>query len=707
MADPSLLLEIGCEELPASFVGPALQELKRLAEEGLREARLACGDARVYGTPRRLALLVEGIAGRQEDRASDVFGPPVAVAFDAAGKPTPAALGFAKRVGHPVESLERRPGPKGEVLYAKVLEPGRPVAEVLPGLVRGWIHGLHFPRTMHWSGPDRFARPVRWLVALLGSEVLPVEAFGVRSGRRTQGHRIHAAGWADVPRPADYVETLRDRVVMVAPDERRAAIGEGLVRAADKLGGAPVQDPELLEEVVELVEWPEPVVGSFDPAYLELPRSVVVTAMRAHQRYFAVEGKDGALLPSFVMIRSGRGEGHEEIRRGTQAVLRARLEDARFYWRNDLKEGLEAKVQALKRILWHEKLGSVYDRTLRIVQTAEDLARALAPAARVAASRAAYLCKADLASEMVRSGKEFAGLQGIVGAEYAAAEGEPAEVVQAIREHYLPQGPSDPLPSTMEGVLVSLADRLEGLVGGFRAGLEVTGSQDPYGLRRAGNGIVRILLERELRLDVLAAASKVDALFAQAGLGEEKIGDFRAFWTLRVEAALEDAGITHDTAEATIAVRPGDPVDVLARARAIDLVRQSPDFEGLMIGYRRAANLVRSASPEDVPSADRPLAERAENFGDKSEADLHLETKMARQALETYLQSPSPDYAAILRHLLGLKPSIDAFFEAVMVMTDDVSTRRRRLGLLEAVRQTFLRIADFSALPIATGQKTG
>jgi glycyl-tRNA synthetase beta chain len=702
----SVLLEIGCEELPASFVPPALDELRALAEVGLRDARLAHGEIRTAGTPRRLALIVDAVADRQEDRTSDVSGPPVAVAFDAAGKPTPAAQGFAKRVGKPVDALERRPGPKGEVLFATVLEKGRPAAEVLPELLRAWIEGLHFPKTMHWNGPARFARPVRWLVALHGSQVLPVEVFGVQAGRRTQGHRIHAPGFVDVKKPDSYVDLLRDRVVQALPDERRSSIEAGLERAARALGGAPVHDPGLIEEVVQLVEWPEPVTGSFDPVYLELPRPVIVTAMRAHQRYFAVEGKDGALLPNFVMIRSGRGDGADEIRRGTQAVLRARLEDARFYWRNDMKETLEQKTAALKGIVWHEKLGTMHDRTQRIVQVVEELARAIAPAARAAASRAALLSKADLASEMVRSGKEFATLQGVIGAEYAAKAGEPAEVVRAIREQYLPQGPSDPIPSTMEGTLLGLADRMEAIVGGFRAGLEVTGSQDPYGLRRAGNGILRILLERNIRLDALAAMERLDESFGRAGIGEDGRKELGAFWSQRVESALEDAGISRETVVATIAVRPGDPVDLLARARAIDQVRKSPDFEGLMVGYRRAANLVKSAQPEDVPKSGQPLAERSENFGEKSEADLHLETKMARQAIETYLQADTPDYAAALKHLLALRPTIDAFFEAVMVMTDDVSTRRRRLGLLEAVRQTFLRIADFSALPSAPGQKT-
>lgn len=702
----SVLLEIGCEELPASFVAPVLDELRGLAERGLADARLKHGQIRTAGTPRRLALIVEGVADRQEDRILDVSGPPVAVSFDAAGKPTPAAQGFAKRVGKPVEELERRPGPKGEVLFASVLEAGKPAAEVLPDLLRGWIAGLHFPKTMHWSGAARFARPVRWLVALHGSHVLPLEVFGVQAGRRTQGHRIHAPGPFEVKKPDAYVDLLRDHVVQALPDERRSSIEAGLQRAAKALGGTPVDDPELIDEVVQLVEWPEPVTGSFDPVYLELPRPVVVTAMRAHQRYFAVEGNDGALLPNFIMIRSGRGEGQDEIRRGTQAVLRARLEDARFYWRNDMKEKLEQKTAALKGIVWHEKLGTMYDRTLRIVQVVEELARAIAPGSRAAASRAALLSKADLASEMVRSGKEFATLQGVIGAEYAAAAGEPPEVVRAIREQYLPQGPSDPIPTSIEGTLLGLADRLEGIVGGFRAGLEVTGSQDPYGLRRAGNGIIRILLERKIRLDVLAGMERLDTTFAKAGIGEDRRQDLRAFWSQRVESALEEAGISRETAAATIAVRPGDPVDLLARARAIDQVRKSPDFEGLMVGYRRAANLVKTAQPGDVQMTGQPMAERAENFGEKSEADLHLETKMARQAIETYLQSDSPDYAGILKHLLALRPAIDSFFEAVMVMTDDVTTRKRRLGLLEAVRQTFLRIADFSALPSAPGQKS-
>lgn len=702
----SLLLEIGCEELPASFIAPALAELREEAEAGLREARLGFTSARTLGTPRRLTLLVDGVADRQEDRTLEVFGPPVAVAFDGSGKPTPAALGFAKRVGKPVDSLERRPGPKGEVLFAQVLEPGRSAREVLPELLREWILALHFPKTMQWGRPERFARPVRWLVALLGTGILPVELFGLRAGRQTRGHRVHAPEWADVPRPSSYVDLLRERIVMAQPEDRASAITESLVRSAASLGGAPVPDPGLLAEVVDLVEWPEAVTGSFDARYLELPRPVVVTAMRAHQRYFAVEGKDGALLPYFIMIRSGRGEGHDEIQRGTQAVLRARLEDARFYWQNDLKEGLEAKVASLKGIVWHEKLGTLHDRTLRIVQLVEELARVLAPASRRNAARAALLCKADLASEMVRSGKEFATLQGVVGAEYALAQGEPAEVVRAIREHYLPQGPSDPIPSTPEGILVSLADRLESLVGGFRAGLEVTGSQDPYGLRRAGNGIVRILLEKGLRLDVLDVAQRLDSQLAEAKVGESRGEAFRSFWIQRIQSAMEELGVSKESAMAALAIRPGDPLDVLARAQAIDSIRQSSNFEGLMVGYRRVANLLRAADPGDIPSLEQPLAEKAENFGEKAEADLHLETKMARQAMETYLQASSPDYGAALKHLMALRPSIDAFFEAVMVMTEDPSSRRRRLGLLEAVRQTFLRIADFSALPSAPGQKS-
>jgi glycyl-tRNA synthetase beta chain len=694
-----VLLEVGCEELPASFLTPALADLERLALEGLAEARLSHAGIRAIGTPRRLALLVEGVAERQEDRVREVTGPAVKVAYDAAGSPTNAAKGFAKGAGVAVETLERVATPKGEYLLARVQDVGRPAAEVLPAILGAAVLALRFPKTMHWNGAGRFARPVRWLAALFGEEVLPVEAFGIVAGRRTRGHRIHAPEWVDLARPSDYVATLRQRVVMVEGRERRGAIEAELARGAATVGGNPIRDEELLEEVTNLVEWPEAVVGSFDERHLSLPRPVVVTAMKAHQRYFALERPDGSLLPNFVMIRSGRGEGADQIRRGTQAVLRARLEDARFYWENDRKAGLEAKVESLAGIVWHERLGTMRDRVRRIEQLVEELARTLAPKARSTAARAAHLCKADLASEMVRSGKEFATLQGIVGAEYAAAAGEPPAVVQAIREHYLPQGPSDPLPASMEGTLVSLADRLEALVGGFRAGLEVTGSQDPYGLRRAGNGIVRILVEKRLRLDVMAAAAWLDGIFDKAGIQRApSAADFGPFWAQRVATALEEAGIRHDTAEAAIAVRPGDPLDVLARARAIEEIRKSPDFEGLMTGYRRVANLLRSAPSAEIPAGDHPMAERAENFGAKVEADLHLETKMARQAVETYLQAAEPDYASALGHLLSLRPAIDAFFEGVMVMDEDPTTRKRRLGLLAAVNQTFLRIADLSAI---------
>jgi glycyl-tRNA synthetase beta chain len=702
----TLLLEIGCEELPAGFIQPALDELGQLAKNGLADARLTHTRVSTDGTPRRLVLLVDGLADRQEDRTREVTGPAVRVAYDPSGQPTPAARGFAKGAGIPVESLERVSTPKGEYLLARVHDAGKPAEEVLPGLLEKWILGLHFPKTMHWDGPARFARPVRWLVALRGTAVLPVTVFGVASGKKSSGHRTIAPGWFEVPKPAAYKELLREHGVIVEHEARAETIRAELARAASKLGGRAVEDRELIDEVVNLVEWPEAVVGTFDRGYLELPRAVVVTAMRAHQRYFAVERTDRSLLPNFVMMRSGRGDGADEIRRGTEIVLRARLEDARFYWENDLKGGLEAKVPALKGIVWNERLGTVYDRVQRLELLVEELSRRLAPKSRDAAVRAARLCKADLASEMVRSGKEFTTLQGIIGAEYATKSGEPPAVAQAIREHYLPQSPGDPIPSTTEGRLVSLADKLEAVVGGMRAGLEVSGSQDPYGLRRAGNGVIRILIESGSRLDVLDVACWLGGVYDKAGVLRPEADAFPAFWAQRIESALEERGISRETIASVLPVRPGDPLDVLSRAQAIDAIRKSPDFEGLMIGYRRGANLLRTASPDDIPATGQPLAERAEAFGDRAEADLHLETKMARQAVETYLRASNPDYTSVLKHLLGLKPAIDRFFDAVMVMDEDISARRRRLGLLEAVRQTFLRIADFSALPSAPGQKS-
>jgi len=701
----SLLLEVGCEELPAGFIAPALRQLESLARESLGAARIRFASVRALATPRRLALLVEGIADRQEPQTRELTGPAVRVAFDADGRPTNAARGFAKSAGIEVEKLERITNPKGEYLLARVHDEGKPAGEVLPGLIPSWVSGITFPKTMRWNGGGRFARPVRWLLCLIGDEVVPLESFGIRSGRKSRGHRTLSPDWFEVKSAGRYEATLRDHGVVVDTAQRQEQVTSLVIRAAGSKQGRAVSDPELVEEVANLVEWPDAVLGHFDERYLELPAAIVVTAMRAHQRYFAIEGTTGKLLPHFVAIRNGRGEGADSIRRGNEAVLRARLEDARFYWENDRKAGLEKKVSELKQIVWHEKLGSIYDRTQRLVQLAEELARQVAPKARQALSRAAYLSKADLASEMIRSGKEFAALEGVAGAEYAAAEGEPAEVVRAIREHILPRSPSDPLPGSTEGALLAIADRLDVIVGGFRAGLSVTGSQDPYGLRRAGNGIVRLQLEKGIRIDVVALAGWLSGVYDRAGV---PVGgpEFADFWTQRVAGALEERGIPYDTAAAVLAVRPGDALDVLARARAIEAIRQTDDFEGLMIGYRRAANILRTASPGEIMVSGQPMAERAEAFSDKAEADLHLETKMARQAVETYLQSPEPDYPALLRHLLGLRPSIDRFFEAVMVMAEDPSTRKRRLGILEGVRQTFTRIADFSALQSAPGQKT-
>jgi glycyl-tRNA synthetase beta chain len=701
----SLLLEIGCEELPAGFIAPALRQLESLAKEGLAGARLRFASAKAVGTPRRLALLVEGVAESQEPETRELTGPAVRVAFDADGRPTNAARGFAKGAGIDVLKLERITTPKGEYLLARVHDVGKPAREVLPGLVQAWISGITFPKTMHWEGTARFARPVRWLLCVLDGEVVPFESFGIASGKRTRGHRTLSPDWLEIKGADRYAETLREHGVLADPVLRQSQVASLAAKAAETMQGIPVSDPELVEEVANLVEWPDAVLGHFDERYLELPAPIVVTAMRAHQRYFAIEEKSGKLLPHFVAIRNGRGEGVESIRRGFESVLRARLEDARFYWENDRKAGLENKVSELKQIVWHDKLGSIYDRTQRLVQLAEELARQVAPKARGAVSRAAYLSKADLASEMIRSGKEFATLEGVVGAEYAAAQGEPAEVVRAIREHILPRNPSDPLPSSIEGTILAIADRLDVIVGGFRAGLAVSGSQDPYGLRRAGNGVVRILLEKGLRLDVVALAAWLGAVYDRAGIPAGG-ADFTEFWTQRVAGALEERGIPYDTAAAVLAVRPGDPLDLLARAKAIEAIRMTEDFEGLMIGYRRAANILRAAPAGEIEVSGQPLAERAEAFSDKAEADLHLETKMARQAVETYLQSPEPDYGALLRHLLGLKPPIDRFFEAVMVMAEDPATRKRRLTILEGVRQTFIRIAEFSALPSAPGQKS-
>jgi glycyl-tRNA synthetase beta chain len=713
-----LLFEIGVEELPGGYVPGALEQLERGARDGLAGLRLGFGDLCTYGTPRRLALFVKDLAERQADFDEEAMGPAVKVAFDAEGKPTRALLGFCTGKGVEPSQVRRVETTKGEYVAVTVHHTGKPALEVLPALLGALPARINFPKSMRWLPGDdaRFARPVRWLVALFGDEVVAARAFGLEAGRQSRGHRFLAPGVVEIPGATRYLEALKKAFVMADHRARRLMIVEQIGRTTQALAGTMVEDDELIDINNFLVEWPTAFSGSFDRRHLELPSEVIITALREHQRFCAVQGspgKDGRapLLEKFIAVRNGDERGLDRVRRGNQDVLAARLEDARFYWETDLKHTPAERVEQLAGVVWLEGLGSLRDKAARLETLCDGLAAALAPAAAATARRAALLCKTDLLSEMIGSGKEYTGLQGIIGGYYAANSGEPQAVADAIHWHYHPRFAGDRLPPTDAGVVLALADKLDHVAGAFVAGKAPSGSEDPYGVRRAGNGVVRILVEQGRSLDLRDATMKATAPFfaadpelPQAAL----IKQLGEFWRGRVEAALEQEGIAYDTREAALEAqvqadgagrsRPGwiDPCDCLARARMLGGFRDDARFSPLVILFKRVANILKAATETIPPSLDRA------RLTEDAERGLLTALDRARERTTPLWQRRA--YAEILPALLEMEAAIHSFFDHVMVNADDPATRLNRLRLLTEVRELFLRGWDLSRI-VVEGEK--
>jgi glycyl-tRNA synthetase beta chain len=555
-----LLFEIGVEEMPGGYVPPALEQLERAGREGLQAQRLSFAQLGSYGTPRRLALWVSGLADRQSDFDEEATGPAVKAAFDADGKPTRALLGFCAGKGVDPANVRRVTTPKGEYVAVTVHHAGKPAADVLAPLLGSLPGRLTFPKSMRWIPGDdtRFARPVRWLLALFGDEVIPAGAYGLVAQRASRGHRFLAPEPVDIPNAGSYLKTL-ERVFVAVNHRARKQHTLGQVEAlAAAAGGKVVADDELVEINNFLLEWPTAFAGSYDQRFLDLPREVIVTALREHQRFFAVEDAQGRLLPMFIAMRNGDDRGLDQVCRGNEDVLAARLEDARFYWETDLKHTPAERVEQLASVVWIEGLGSLRDKASRLETLCGWLAGRIAPAAAEAAGRAALLCKTDLMSEMIGSGKEYAGLQGVIGGYYAQKGGEPQDVADAIYWHYHPRFAGDLLPQTDAGLVLSIADKLDHVAGSFVAGKAPSGSEDPYGVRRAGNGVVRMLVEQALPLDLRDATIQATAPFfaANADLPQaalmKQLGEF---WRGRVEAALDAEGIAYDIRDAALEAR--------------------------------------------------------------------------------------------------------------------------------------------------------
>lgn len=688
----ALLFEVGTEELPPSEMPVVLPALIGNVRQALEEARLGFETARHFATPRRLAVLVEGLAERQMPRATTVTGPPKKAAYDAQGRPTKAAEGFARSQGVSLDQLVTIATERGEYLAVERRESGRAAAEVLPELLEHLIASLPFAKQMRWGEGDvRFVRPVRWVVALLGSEVLPVCIAGVAAGRATYGHRFLHPAAIELRDPSEYLLRLQTACVLPDVDVRRTKIRRQVETAAMTAGGNARIDDATLESVTHLVEDSAPVVGTFAESFLDLPPAVIETPIRRHQRCFTIETRDhGALRPAFVAVSNMPGVDPTEIRRGNERVIRARLADADFYFREDLKVTPEARVPLLEGIVFQERLGTLYEKTVRIEALADQLGQALLPAQELTIlRRAARLAKSDLASGMVR---EFPELQGEMGAVYAERAGEPAGIGQAIAEHYRPRSADDAIPASRPGALLAIADKLDTVVGCLGVGLTPTGSQDPYALRRQAQGIVQIVLGAGLRLSLPELVDRALVLLAPkltepAQATRERVLEF---FRVRLATLLSSRGLRADVVEAVLVSGFDDPVEAARRAEALTRLMSRSDWEPLVVTFKRTINILPA----------RPIGRvDPTRFVDEAERMLHERTQACRPEVARALEAR--DYERALTELAGLRPVVDRYFDAVLVMDKDPAIQENRLALLREIADLLLALADLRKIQSA------
>jgi glycyl-tRNA synthetase beta chain len=718
MAD--FLLEIGCEEIPARMIEAASRELReRLHALLVRERLEPAGVISHLDTPRRLAVLASHIPNSQPDITEQVSGPSVQVAY-ANGQPTPAAHAFAKKVGVDVGKLERLSTPKGEYLAATITRKGRSAAEILAEALPKEISTLYWPKNMYWrKRGEVFVRPVRWLVAMLNEQVIPVELFGLIAGKISRGHRVivgdAGGGAVAISRPSGYVEALRVAKVLSAP-EREHVIRKALDAATRTIPGARWrEDTPLVATVVNLTEFPSVILGGFDPEFLDLPEEVLVTVMRDHQKYFAIQDANGKLLPHFLAVLNTAGDSKGLIRHGNERVLRARFNDARFFWQADQKQTLRQRVSLLRNVTFQKDLGSYYDKTLRVQRIASWLAETVKQSGMAirpgVVHKAALLAKADLTTELV---KEFTELQGIVGGLYARVQeldedmrpDVQLEVSRAIYDHYRPESMEDAAPATIEGAVLSIADKSDSIAGMFALGLIPSGSKDPFALRRQANGIVKTIAEHKLPLRlsrIMADAriryrgSEAEKKFSNAAYAES----VRSFFRERLEFYLKEArGYAYDVVSAVLAVDSDDVVDAIARAAAVSKVRGSADFESISSAFKRMKNILRQAAEKT-----KVVALRVDPNGLQEESEKELFAQIPQTVAIVEKLSAARDHEGALLEIAKLRPAIDRFFDKVMVMVDDDNLRANRLALLQTVVKEFSTIADFSEI-VTEGKET-
>jgi glycyl-tRNA synthetase beta chain len=655
-----IFLEIGTEEIPAGFLPKAMADMERLIRKELANARLEFGEIKTFATPRRLALSASDVDEEQPTLRVEAMGPAKKIAYDADGQPTKAAIGFARGQGIDVADLKLVETEKGEYLFAEKMETGRPTSELLTEILPRVISNISFKKSMRWKDLDvRFARPMHWIVALFDGQPVPFSLGNLTSGNASRGHRFMAPQEFAVTGMVDWLEQCRKHFVMADQDERKSTIRAQVEEAGRVAGGKTVLDESLLEEVTYLVEDPTPLCGSFEEKYLQLPRELLVTSMREHQRYFTIEAEEGKLLNRFITVSNTRAEDPDVVVKGNERVIRARLSDAMFFWEEDRKQPLLGNLETLKQVIYQAKLGSSYEKVERFTAIAVTLADQFEPSARELTARASMLCKCDLETKMVY---EFPELQGIMGREYSLIEGEDARVSTAIYEHYLPTEAGGVLPADSLGAFISIADKIDTICGCFGVGLIPTGSADPYALRRSAIGILNIILDRGYEINIPDLVGQSLGLLGTklTRPAPEVVSDVVEFIRLRLVNMLMGRGFAVDVVEAALAARFDEPADAVARVEALAELKGAADFEPLAVAFKRVGNIIKGG-------VDAEVAEGL--FEADCERDLLLAVDKARQTVS--VQVAGGDYTAALQTVAGLREPVDAFFDGVMVMTED------------------------------------
>ena len=683
-----LLIEIGTEELPPKALPSLALAFENGIRQGLEKAGLASGELRHFATPRRLAVLIHHLPVRQPDRQLERRGPALSAAFGPDGNPTKAAEGFARSCGVTIADLQKQETDKGSWLVHLSHEPGAVTAGLIPGIVDQALAGLPIPKRMRWGDrDDQFVRPVHWAVLLLGDEVIPATIMGVSTGRETRGHRFHHPQPIRIASPTDYARQLADEGKVIADfAERRDRVRAQAEATAAELGGIAVIKPELLDEVTALVEWPVALAGNFERRFLNVPAEALISTMQDHQRYFPVVDGQGRLLPHFITMTNLESRDPAQVRAGNERVIRPRFSDAEFFWNQDRKQPLAARMEMLKHVVFQQRLGTIDEKSGRVARLARFIAEQIHGYVD-GADRAARLAKCDLMTQMVQ---EFPELQGIMGRYYALHDQESPEVAQALEEHYLPRFAGDRLPATATGRIVALADRLDTLTGIFAIGQAPSGAKDPFALRRAALGVLRILIEGELDLDLLKLLDRSAASFDVAIHAEHAVDTVFEFVMERLRGYYLDQGIRADTFEAVLDCRPTRPLDFDHRVRAVNTFRELPEATSLAAANKRIRNILRKVDTV-LPFEVRPdlLIEDAEQA---------LAGRLVELSSEVIPLMEAGLYSESLNRLARLREPVDAFFDQVLVMAEDAAMRDNRIALLNELSSLFLRVADFSRL---------